>query len=78
MRYEFLVLLLLCIGGTKGTDISEEYAAINLQIEVAGSSETVVPICQSMYITFGEAKLECYCLLHVLGVYANSVLFIVE
>jgi len=45
---------------------------------VAGFSETVVPICQSTCITFEEAKLECCCLLHALGFYANGVLFIVE
>jgi len=60
------------------TYISEESAAINLQIGVAGSSETVVPICQTTCITLEEAKLEYCCLLHVLGFYAKSVLFIAE
>jgi hypothetical protein len=45
---------------------------------VAGSSETVVPIWQSTCITFKEAEIECCCLLHALGFYANGVLFIVE
>ena len=78
MRSEFLVLLLLCIVGTLVTDISEESAATHLQTEVAGSSETVLPICQSTCITFKEVQLECCCFLHVLVFYANIVLFIAE